>query len=368
VLLLGGVLGLLLARAPGRAESVSWTAKERRTIRSLSLAVLPAVPRDPSNRFADNRAAAKLGRKFFFDRGFSANGRVSCSSCHMPKRSFQDGRQRGRGLGDTPRRTMPLAGVAYAKWLFWDGRRDSLWAQALTPLTSDVEHGITPEFAARRIASHYRPAYEQVFGAVPRDVNVVFANMGKAIAAYERTLRPVRGRFDSFAAALARGDSAAAARLFSEAEARGLKLFIGRARCTNCHFGPLLTNGEFHNTGVPQDRAHADRGRADGVRLVRRDPFNCLGRFSDASPQQCAALRFLVTTGAQLAGQFKVPSLRGVAERPPYMHAGQFRTLRDVLEHYNRAPRARFGHTELKPLRLGDAQLRDLEAFLRTLG
>jgi cytochrome c peroxidase len=129
-----------------------------------------------------------------------------------------------------------------------------------------------------------------------------------------------------------------------------------------------LTNGEFHNTGVPQDRAHPDRGRADGVRLVRRDPFNCLGGYSDASPQQCAALRFLVTSGAQIVGQFKVPSLRGVAGRPPYMHAGQLRTLRDVLEHYNRAPRTRVGHTELRPLALGDAQLRDLEAFLRTLG
>lgn len=326
------------------------------------------MPKDVSNRFADNRAAAALGRKFFFDAGFSANGRVSCSSCHMPKRSFQDGRPRGRGLGDTPRRTMPLAGVAYAKWLFWDGRRDSLWAQALTPLESKVEHGITRTFAVHRIAKHYRNAYERVFGLFPRDVNVVFANMGKAIAAYERTLRPVRGRFDTFAAALPRHDDAAAVSLFSAAETRGLKLFTGRARCTNCHFGPLLTNGEFHNTGVPQDPAHPDRGRADGVRLVQRDPFNCLGRLSDARPTQCAALRFLVTSGAQLVGQFKVPSLRGVAARPPYMHAGQFRTLHEVLQHYNRAPRARFGHTELKPLGLNDAQLRDLEAFLRTLG
>jgi cytochrome c peroxidase len=277
----------------------------------------------------------------------------------MPRRSFQDGRRRGRGLGNTPRRTMPLAGVAYAKWLFWDGRRDSLRAQALTPLQSKVEHGITAAFAARRIETRYRRAYEHVFGRVPREANVVFANMGKAIAAYERTLRPVRGRFDTFAAT---------GRGLSGSEARGLRLFIGQAHCTTCHFGPLLTNGEFHNTGVPQDPAHPDRGRAGGVRLVRRDPFNCLGRFSDARPEQCTALRFLVTSGPQLAGQFKVPSLRGVAARAPYMHAGQFRTLREVLQHYNRAPRARFGHTELKPLRLGDSQLKELEAFLRTLG
>jgi cytochrome c peroxidase len=103
------------------------------------------------------------------------------------------------------------------------------------------------------------------------------------------------------------------------------------------------------------------------VRLVRRDPFNCLGRFSDAKPQQCASLRFLVTSGAQLVGEFKVPSLRDVAARPPYMHAGRFRTLREVLAHYNRAPHASVGKSELKPLALTDAQLDDLEAFLRTL-
>ena len=86
----------------------------------------------------------------------------------MPKRSFQDGRRRARGLGDTPRRTMPLAGVAYAKWLFWDGRRDSLWAQALTPLESKVEHGITRTFAAHRIAKRYRSAYERGIRALAR--------------------------------------------------------------------------------------------------------------------------------------------------------------------------------------------------------
>jgi cytochrome c peroxidase len=366
---LGGALALLLGRGSGDAARLTWTPKELRAIHGLSLAALPAVPHDPSNRLADDRTAARLGHRLFFDRGFSANGRVSCSSCHMPRRRFQDGRPRGHGIGTTPRRTMPLAGVAYAKWLFWDGRRDSLWAQALTPLQNRLEQGITPAFAARRIRSHYRGAYEAVFGPLPArgHSDLVFANMGKAIAAYERTLRPGPATFDRFAAALAREDDAAAARILSPAAARGLRLFVGPARCTNCHFGPLFTNGEFHNTGVPQDPAAPDSGRAAGVKQVVADRFNCLGRFSDARPSDCTALRFLVTSGPQLAGEFKVPSLRDVASRAPYTHAGRFRTLREVLEHYNRAPRAPVGHSELKPLHLGDAQLDDLEAFLRTL-
>ena len=394
----GSLLGLLLARGSHDTPSISWTAKERRAIQRLSLAALPAVPRDPSNRVADDRRAADLGHELFFDRGLSANGRVSCSSCHMPERGFQDGLRLGRGLGETSRRTIALAGVAYARWLFWDGRRDSLWAQALTPLESHVEHGITRTFAARRIATRYRRAYEDVFAELPGEVtaalpaqagplgspaqrrawkrmtarqrdavNQVFANLGKALAAYERMLLPAPGRFDRFAAALARQDEEAAASLLSQPEARGLMLFVGQAHCTNCHLGPLLTNGEFHNTGVPQDGARPDRGRASGLRLVVDDPFNCLGRFGDASPQECSALRFLVRSGPRLSGAFKVPSLRDVGGRAPYMHAGQFRTLREVLEHYRRAPRAQVGRSELEPLALSDRQLSDIEMFLRTL-
>ena len=108
---------------------------------------------------------------------------------------------------------MPLAGVGYARWLFWDGRRDSLWAQALTPLESDVEHGITRTLAVRRIAQRYRKEYEAVFGPLPRDattsrraIDEIFSNLGKAIAAYERRLQPGPSQFDRFAEALDRGD------------------------------------------------------------------------------------------------------------------------------------------------------------------
>jgi cytochrome c peroxidase len=103
------------------------------------------------------------------------------------------------------------------------------------------------------------------------------------------------------------------------------------------------------------------------VRQVLADEFNCLSRYSDAAPEDCGELRFAKTDDHALERQFKPPSLRNVAERAPYMHAGQFTSLREVLEHYNRAPAAPAGHSELKPLQLSEQELAQLEAFLRSL-
>ena len=150
-------------------------------------------------------------------------------------------------------------------------------------------------------------------------------------------------------------------------ECSGLRLFIGRANCTQCHNGPLLTNNEFHNTGVPPRPALAnDRGRLIGATAVLRDEFNCRSQWSDAR-DRCAELEFIVTDDHTLDRAYKVPSLRNVAERAPYMDGGQFATLADVLDHYNQAPAAASGHSELRPLRLKALELRQLEAFLRTL-
>src|SRR5690606_11535222 len=96
------------------SQAVPWTEKERQRIASLSLSNLPALPPDPSNAVADVPAAAALGRKLFFDTRLSSNGEVACASCHLPDRQFQDGLPLGRGIGETPRRTMPIAGTAYS--------------------------------------------------------------------------------------------------------------------------------------------------------------------------------------------------------------------------------------------------------------
>jgi cytochrome c peroxidase len=129
-----------------------------------------------------------------------------------------------------------------------------------------------------------------------------------------------------------------------------------------------LTNNEFHNNGVPERPGMAaDDGRSSGAHKVVEDEFNCLSRWSDAQPEDCSALRFLKVGAHEQERQFKVPSLRNVAERGPYMDAGQFATLREVLEHYNAAPEAPAGHSEVHPLHLSDTELRQLEAFLRSL-
>ena len=162
-------------------------------------------------------------------------------------------------------------------------------------------------------------------------INLAYANIGKAIAAFERTIGPQPTRFDAYAAALAAGRQADADALLDERERAGLKLFIGQANCVTCHNGPLFTDNAFHNLALPRTSAASDAGRSASVATVKADPFNCLGPFSDARPQACSELKFMETASADLVGAFRSPSLRGVALRPPYMHAGQFATLHDVL-------------------------------------
>lgn len=378
----------------GAAGPLRWTAAELRALQSLSLAELEPLPPDPGNRVADDPRAAALGERLFFDTRLSANGRVSCGQCHLADRGFQDGRPLGQGVGTTAKRTMPIAGVARAPFLFWDGRKDSLWAQALGPLESAVEHGGTRAQYARLVASHYRDEYEAVFGALPdlstvppsagpagegaavaawnrlsgaeRDaVTGVFANIGKAIAAYERRIDVGASRFDAYVEALVAARPAIG--LLTDDEAAGLRLFIGEGRCTQCHNGPLFTNNEFHNTGVPaRAELPIDDGRLAGATAALADEFNCRSRWSDAGGR-CPELDYLATGDHAQQRAYKVPSLRNVADRAPYMHAGQLTTLGAVLDHYNRAPAAPRGHSELRPLRLRARELRQLEAFLRTL-
>jgi cytochrome c peroxidase len=379
------------AAASGRA---GWTSAQFDELRSMSLALLEPLPPDLTNRVADDPRAAELGQRLFFDTRLSANGSVACGTCHQPDRDFQDGIALGRGVGVTTKRTMPIAATSRSPFLFWDGRKDSQWAQALGPLESAVEHGGTRARYAHLVSAHYRPEYEAVFGSMPdlssvpasagpvsdsteaakwasmtdsqRDaVTRVFVNVGKAIAAYERRIEFGPSRFDRYVDAISetgRGDG-----IMTGDEIAGLKLFIGKANCTQCHNGPLFTNNEFHNTGVPR-RAElpGDGGRLTGASTVLKDEFNCRSRWSDA-PQKCAELEFLVTGDHTLERASKVPSLRNVARRAPYMNAGQFATLAEVLDHYNRAPAAPAGHTELKPLRLKAVELTQLEAFLNAL-
>jgi cytochrome c peroxidase len=385
-----------------------WSAEEIKVIGSMRLGQLPPTPSDPSNKFERDPSAIALGKELFFDERFSKTGNVSCATCHQPAFQFQDGKPRGKAIGETPRRTQPIANAAHGPWFFWDGRKDSLWSQALAPLEDAKEHGGTRALYAHLVAEHYRAEYESVFGALPdlskvpkdagpkgkpskmiawrmldkdtqRTVSRVFVNLGKAIAAYEKTIVHTASRFDRYAEALVSGKLPAIANAqLTREEESGLALFIGRARCNNCHTGPLMTDHYFHATRVPpREAGRADQGRYLGADEVLADEFNCLGPFSDAKPEQCKELKFIVYADPFQKRAFKTPGLRGVAARPPYMHAGQFADLDRVIAHYRDAPESlppdlRFvqGHlmgSELLPLKLSDQEAKAIVAFLKTL-
>jgi cytochrome c peroxidase len=400
------VSGFASAVAEPSTRGDAWTAQDKAVLASMSLDALLPPPRDPSNAVDTVPAAAALGKRLFADTRLSSNQAVACATCHAPERQFQDGLAVAKGVGTGSRRTMPIAGVAHGAWLFWDGRKDSLWSQALGPLEDAVEHGSNRTRIAKHLHAQYRAEYETLFGPLPdlsdlpddagpqgsaaeraawqamapqrrNDVNRVFANLGKAIAAFERTITPGESRFDRYVRAVLAGDLDGQQVLAAQ-EVNGLRLFLGKGQCATCHNGPLLTDQHFHNTGVPpRDAARPDRGRAAATHKAQHDEFNCLGAFSDAPPQACQELRFMVSDGPALEGAFKTPSLRNVAGRPPYMHAGQLATLEAVVAHYARSPAAAVGVSELGPrppghpegrtVRLSASEVADVAAFLHTL-
>jgi cytochrome c peroxidase len=398
-------LGFVLAIGVGTIVSVlwpeaGWSTETISALRGLWLGSLEPLNPDPSNAVADDPRATTLGHKLFFDSRFSSNGAVSCASCHVPGKNFNDGLPLAKGVGTTNRKTMTVVGTAYSPWLFWDGRKDSLWAQALGPLENPVEHGGTRAQYAQLIANYYRTEYEALFGPLPdlsdrtrfpvvaapiddpaareaweqmrpedrEAVTRIYVNMGKAIAAYERKLMPGPSRFDRYVEALLKDDVEAMQQALTPDEVAGARLFIGKAQCINCHNTPMFTDNSFHNTGVPAaSDLPEDTGRAQGAPQVLQDEFNCLSQWSDAQLEECAELRFLVSSGDGLNGAFRPTTLRNIAEMAPYMHAGQFKSLREVLEHYNRAAPGPVGHTELKPLKLSEREMGQLEAFLRSL-
>ncbi len=378
----------------------AWSADEIKILQSLSIRKLPPLPRDYSNAVADNLGAAEFGRQLFFDERFSHNSKISCATCHIPEQYFTDGLTTAAGAQAGVRNTPTLIGTAYSPWQFWDGRSDSLWSQALAPLENNIEHaGSRAQFAHIIFTDkHYRERYEEYFGSMPdlsdnkrfpaaaapvdnpelknawqamslkdqKAISVVFVNIAKSIAAYERLLMPAASRFDNYIEGIIKNDSENIKSL-NKSEIAGLRLFIGKAQCINCHNGPLFTNNEFHNTGIlSAARQLPSLARATGVRVVLADEFNCQGEFSDAQTKQCGNLHF-VKTGDELIAAHKVPTLRNVADTAPYMHAGQLNTLEEVIEHYNQAPLAMIGHNEIEPLKLSRKEKKQLTQFLHSL-
>jgi len=344
--------------------------REMEVLRSLS--PLGSMPGAPGNAFADDPRAADLGERLFFDAGLSEAGRVSCATCHAPERWFADGRPRSIGLSEGARNAPSLLGAPWAPFLSWDGRKDSVWSQALGAIEAVDEHGFTRLGVAHRIARAHRRAYEAAFGVLPdlsdrtrfpqqgrpvpgddrhpHDVawtrmtpsdrgaiDRIFVHAGKSIEAYLRRFEPGPAPFDRYVAALDEGDPSGGGHL-SAGAVRGLRAFIGDGRCVLCHHGPLLSDHEFHNVGPPPafGAPEADPGWEVGAAAAQRDPFRCGSRASDAD--DCPALRFLPARTTDRLGAFRTPSLRDVAETAPYMHGGQLAKLEDVIDFYRTLP------------------------------
>lgn len=345
----------------------------------FELSPLPAVPASPTNAFADHPEAARLGQHLFFDKRLSANGEISCASCHDPEHGFSDGKPLSEGLQTTTRHANALWNVAHQRWFFWDGRADSLWAQSLQPLQSEAEMGATPAHTLDVVSgdANLQAAYQNLFGPLPENssadtesLNRFLSNLGKTFEAYQRHIISTDAPFDKFVAKLRKGATPESTGL-NEAARRGLKLFVGRGNCILCHTGPNFSDGEFHNIGLTKHPdLRKDSGRFEGVRLVKEDPFNGTGLFSDdRSAETNIKLRYIVVKMNNLS-EFKTPSLRHVALTAPYMHDGRFATLREVLDHYSELPDdPPLGHREesLVPLKLSGHEKDDLEAFLKTL-
>ena len=343
--------------------------------------------RDPSNRVSGKPAAIALGERLFFDPRLSSRNSLSCATCHVPAKNWSDGRKLGVGLEEVDRNTPSVLNVRLNRWFGWDGANDNLWAQSTRPLLDQRELAVSERHVADllrndgELACRYRKAFS---APPPANDEAVLVDAGKALAAFQETLMSGRTPFDDFRDALARGDRKAAARYPAGAQ-RGLQIFVGKGACSLCHFGPNFTNGEFHEIGIPvyTKTGGIDLGRYKGVKLLQASRFNLEGEYSDDARRSTAVSTRHVALGPQTYEQFRIPSLRNVALTAPYMHNGQFATLRDVVKHYSEidlgklhlahlydsdgVPQALPVDKLLRPLGLSDAEIEDVVAFLETL-
>lgn len=334
-----------------------------------------AWSRDPSNRVSGTPAAIRLGKRLFFERRLSLDGSASCATCHNPKLGWSDGGFRGAALAEVDRNSMSLINVRHNRWFGWDGAGDSLWAQSIVPFLDARELGSGPAHVKKALAGDrvLARAYAQVFGtsAARRTQDDVLVDVTKALAAYLETNVSGRTPFDDFRDALARGDRAAAVR-YPLAAQRGLRVFVGKGRCTTCHTGPNFTNGEFADTGVPYfvRGTKVDPGRHGGIEKLQASPYNLLGRFNDDPARATGWATRQVVLGPRNWGEFKVPSLRNLARTGPYMHNGLLVSLEIVVLHYSELDLNRFdyhGGRVLRRLDLSKPEVADLVAFLESL-
>ena len=384
------------------------TAAETELAREMS--PLPALPASPTNAFADDAGAAALGQKFYFEKDWSGplaitshlgnvgeEGKVACRSCHDSD-TFDRPDNVAIGANYHPRHAPGSVNSAYYVWPTWRGRFDSLWALPRAVFEAGAIFASTRLRVAHIVYDQYQAEYDAVFTATPLDarldpnnanaadfpatgkpgdaawdnmeaadqeiINVILANVGKALEAYQRLLVMGNSPFDQFVAESG---------TLTEAEQRGFQVFVGKGGCVSCHSGAFFSDQTFRNLGLEQTGPNVpamDDGRFNVIDAVLADPFNGAGAYSDDTTAGQAQLDTLETKTDDLKGLFRVPTVRNVALNAPFMHAGQIATLTDLVDFYDEG--GGNGTTGTKdalvtPLNLTDTEKTDLIAFLQAL-
>ncbi|PBQ33353.1 cytochrome-c peroxidase [Sphingobacteriaceae bacterium] len=277
----------------------------------------------------------QLGEKLFFDPILSRDSSISCASCHKPEFAFADTVALSAGIFKRAgtRNTPSAMNQGDRNFYFWDGRSETLEEQALGPMENHVEMDFPLTLSVRRLIKNaaYVKAFQHVYGEMPSK-----ALLGLAIASYERTLETSNTVFDKY---MSEEDTT----LMSESAKRGLDIFNNKGKCFDCHFGADFSgNDRFKNIGLYNAKDLNDEGR------------------------------FMVTKNPKDLGAFKVPGLRNIAHTAPYMHNGQFKTLKQVIDYYDKPDS--FVNNSInrdsllkKPLGLTERDKKDLEEFLRSL-
>ena len=306
---------------------------------SVDAQELGPLPRIPAVDWHTS-GSENLGRKLFFDPRLSGSGQIACASCHDSNLGWTDGRRFAFGHDRTSgtRNAMTLLNVAFFDRLFWDGRADGLLELMLQPIQSPTEMNASIEEVVANIAPIEE--YQQQFQEVFESPDITAQNIGIALASFVRSIVSSRSRFDRFA----EGEYDA----LTNEQIHGLHLFRTKARCMNCHHGPLFSDGEFHHTGLSYyGRRFEDLGR-----------FNATGIKGDR-------------------GKFKTPSLRDLMHTGPWMHNGLFTSFTGILRMYNhgvtfnsrvqRKTNAPPLSPLIKPLGLSKSEVAALEDFLKSL-
>ena len=373
---IGALSAALCWAAPadeGPAAKAAFTDSEIRVI--LSHGPWPARGADPSNRVSGNREAIDFGTRLFFEQRLSGTGEFSCARCHVPELNWTDSLRLSSGMAEVNRHTPTLMNLAAQRWYGWDGAADSLWSQILRPIVDKRELASSPRQVAQLVRDDpdLSCRYRKAFGALPSPANdeAVFVDVGKALAAFVETLVSGYTPFDRFRDDLAQGKPPAAWN-YSEPAQRGLKIFIGKGGCTNCHSGPNFTGGEFFNNGLAQTTlaGKPDPGRPAGIQALLKSRFNLLGPYNDDGTGASAARTRQVSFEKAAFGEFKVPTLRNLVLTTPYGRDGSVDSLAEVVRHYSGIDPVRLHAKDGRPARPLDLTAReqtDLVVFLESL-